>query len=284
MKSLLKVGTFTLGLVLFYLAFANSIPQIESVPPEEGTAELTAGLGGAELALIGEEIFNTKGGCLTCHGLGAPGPRAPDLAQAAIEAPRRLADPDYGGQATTPADYLVESLLEPRLYAVSGYEPMGANISAILTLAEIKAVAAYLQSLGGEVTLALTEEDVAAASAAAPVLSPVEGQLAPGSTEEQQAPEAVVAAVQKAGCGACHVIAGIAGAAGQVGPDLSDIGTRADRDYIRESLVDPQAAIAEGCPTGPCPDPSVMPAIGTLLSEAEVGLVVDYLSTLTSEQ
>jgi cytochrome c oxidase cbb3-type subunit 3 len=47
----------------------------------------------------------------------------------------------------------------------------------------------------------------------------------------------------KGNCGACHSIAGEGGVAG---PDLTQIGEARSAAYLRESLVDPQAAVPEG--------------------------------------
>jgi cytochrome c oxidase cbb3-type subunit III len=44
----------------------------------------------------------------------------------------------------------------------------------------------------------------------------------------------------KGGCAQCHAIAGHGGA---IGPDLSDAGARLDRDFLRASLVTPEASI-----------------------------------------
>lgn len=74
-----------------------------------------------------------------------------------------------------------------------------------------------------------------------------------------------------ANCTACHRI-GPEGS--NVGPALTDIGKR-DRDYILESLMDPQAQIAEGFPT-----PSSMPPIGLILPPREIRDLVEFLSTV----
>jgi cytochrome c oxidase cbb3-type subunit 3 len=47
----------------------------------------------------------------------------------------------------------------------------------------------------------------------------------------------------KGNCGACHSISGEGGVAG---PDLTQIGESRSAAYLRESLVDPQAAVPEG--------------------------------------
>jgi nitric oxide reductase subunit C len=51
-------------------------------------------------------------------------------------------------------------------------------------------------------------------------------------------------------------------------------------EYIRESIVDPEAFIAHECPTGPCPH-GVMPAtLAQTLSAEELDAVVEYLAGL----
>jgi putative heme-binding domain-containing protein len=47
----------------------------------------------------------------------------------------------------------------------------------------------------------------------------------------------------KGGCAACHSIQGEGGLSG---PDLAGIGVRRSAQYLRESVVDPQAAVPEG--------------------------------------
>jgi nitrite reductase (NO-forming)/hydroxylamine reductase len=97
--------------------------------------------------------------------------------------------------------------------------------------------------------------------------------------------DAAIAAANKGGCAACHVIPGIPNAQGQVGPNLSNIGvdaaTRREgytaQEYIRESLVEPAAFTAPDCPTGPCIT-GAMPILQ--LTDEEVGALVGYLSTL----
>ena len=91
---------------------------------------------------------------------------------------------------------------------------------------------------------------------------------------------------QQAGCGACHVLAD-AGGAGNIGPDLSQIGSVAAtrvtgqtaEEYIKTSIVNPGAYLTAECPTGACPA-NVMPqTFGASLSEAELAALVTYLSS-----
>ncbi len=98
----------------------------------------------------------------------------------------------------------------------------------------------------------------------------------------------------KGGCGACHTIPGVEGAVGQIGPDLSEIGTRAEAllqsgeytgsattvsEYLHESLVEPNAYISGACPAGACPQ-GLMPVFSGSLNDQELGAVVSYLASL----
>lgn len=102
------------------------------------------------------------------------------------------------------------------------------------------------------------------------------------------APAEVAAIVTKGTCFACHVIPGVPNAAGQVGPNLSEIGvvgaTRIPgytaEQYIRESLLQPNDFIAPECPTGPCLPNLMVQNLGDTLTEEEIDTLVAYLATL----
>jgi len=61
-----------------------------------------------------------------------------------------------------------------------------------------------------------------------------------------------------------------------VGPALDGIAGKQNEDYLRQSLVDPQAAIAEGFPV----EVSPMPPFGVLLSPQELEDVLAFVKTL----
>ncbi len=98
-----------------------------------------------------------------------------------------------------------------------------------------------------------------------------------------------IAAFNKGGCATCHTIPGIPNAAGVVGPDLSAIGEEGGQrisgvsteDYIRESILDPDAFLAPECPLGPCPDNVMPPNLADKLSTGDLDLIVAYLAALT---
>ena len=61
--------------------------------------------------------------CGSCHTLTAAGARGvfgPTHDHLARTAARRIADPKYKGDATTPADYIRESILTPNAYIAGG--------------------------------------------------------------------------------------------------------------------------------------------------------------------
>jgi cytochrome c2 len=87
-------------------------------------------------------------------------------------------------------------------------------------------------------------------------------------------------AFNRNGCYACHSITGTV----LVGPSLLaiyghdqplDDGTSviADDDYIRESIVEPQAKIVKGFP-------GTMPKYGELLADEDVAALVEYIKSL----
>jgi cytochrome c oxidase subunit II len=74
-----------------------------------------------------------------------------------------------------------------------------------------------------------------------------------------------------AGCGGCHALEK-AGTDAQVGPPLDDVGARG-ADFVRESIVDPDADVTEGY------QPGVMPStFGESLSSQEIDALVQYLT------
>jgi hypothetical protein len=99
-----------------------------------------------------------------------------------------------------------------------------------------------------------------------------------------------VALIMGSGCGSCHAM-GDLGEARKVGPDLTGIGlVAADRipgmsaeEYLRASIVDPNAFIVPNCPNGPCM-PNIMPRdYRGFLSPDQVEILVAYLMEQTEE-
>jgi mono/diheme cytochrome c family protein len=156
-----------LGLIVattaFYTMVGQLVPQKEVHPPTE--TALKKEMSSDELVKAGKEIAEGKGLCSTCHTIGRSGAlRFPDLAGiGARAATRRPGHSDV--------DYLAESIYDPNLYIVPGFNPGMPVINKPpigLSDQEILAVIAYLQSLGGKVTVTMESKVWPLGSGAAP--------------------------------------------------------------------------------------------------------------------
>jgi mono/diheme cytochrome c family protein len=258
-----KVGLFALIVMGSYSYFANSIPQIESKPPQELSLE-GGNVTPAQLVKAGEEIFHTKGTCEICHRIGQKGTRAPDLA--GIGARAAKTKPGMSAKA-----YILESLLQPAAYIVEGYPPIMPAVDKppiALNRSEVWALTAFLESLGGNVDVTLNDvpATVGAGSGGAGAVAELK---IPG---DPKAGEAVFQG--KGTCIACHK-AGKIGAA-QVGPDLSQIAKIQTPDYIMKKILDPK-----GAGTVANFPPGVMPQdFGTRLTSKEYVDLLAFLLTL----
>lgn len=82
-------------------------------------------------------------------------------------------------------------------------------------------------------------------------------------------------------CVTCHTVSTLPGARGTLGPGLDDVGRRArqldpqgeGKRYLRESILNPGSVVREGFVNG-------MPSFEGKMSEQELSLLVDWLSTL----
>jgi mono/diheme cytochrome c family protein len=259
----LKVGVFALIVMGSYTYFANSIPQIESKPPQELSLE-GGNVTPAQLVKAGEEIFHTKGSCEICHRIGQKGTRAPDLAGIGARAGKTR-------PGMSAKQYILESLLQPGAYVVEGYPnimpqvdkpPIGLNRS------EVWALVAFLESLGGTVDVMLNDIPPTVGATAAGGGAAAEVKL-PG---DPKAGEAIFAG--KAGCIACHK-AGKVGAS-PVGPDLSHIAKIQTPEYIMKKILDPVGSgTVAGYPKGVMP-----PIFGQTLTAKEYVDLVAFLLTL----
>jgi cytochrome c553 len=77
-----------------------------------------------------------------------------------------------------------------------------------------------------------------------------------------------------AACASCHTVNG---KGGDVGPILDGIAVRADKAYILESLMEPNAKFAKGYENL---EISPMPPLGVLLKEQELADILAFLATL----
>jgi mono/diheme cytochrome c family protein len=259
-----KVGVFALIVMGSYAYYANSIPQIESKPPQELSLE-GGNVTPAQLVKAGEEIYKTKGTCEICHRIGQKGTRAPDLAGIGA----RAAKTKPGMSAK---QYIIESLLNPGAFVVEGYPPIMPAVDKppiALNRSEVWALTAFLESLGGTVDVTLNDIPATVGAAGAGATSAAAEIKLPG---DPKAGEAVFAG--KGSCIACHK-AGAIGAS-PVGPDLSQIAKIQTPDYIMKKILDPAGmGTVAGYPKGVMP-----PTMGQTLNAKEYTDLVAFLLTL----
>jgi len=276
MTNFLKVSGFSLLMIGGFAAYSNfGIPQIMPAPPPvEEKLELGA-MTMDQFVVLGGKIYNGKGTCTLCHN--AMG-RAPMLDKIGAVAAENLKNPNYQGAAKTVEEYLHESLVKPSAFVAAGFGKAGSNDTESpmpdvsgggigLAEAEIAAVIAYLQdSSGSEVTVSIPAMPAAGA----------------GTSNAEEAallktPEEIIA---KYTCGVCHIFTGHAVAGhdlearpGTLGPSLARIGATKNKEYLRQSILDPDAVIAKGYAPGMMPR-----TYGEQLKAQELEMLVNYLA------
>lgn len=267
---LIKTLAFCLGLTLVFTLVTTLLPQVEGEAPSEQKVDLSS-LTIDDFIVLGEDLFNNKGTCTLCHK-PAPLGRAPDVQGLDMKttSAERLADERYKGKASDSESYLRESMIDPGQYVVAGWGKKGSNDTESpmprvdkapieLSAIEIDAIIAYLQSKdGNDVTVQLPSPEAAAAvvADASPAAAP-----APAATPEE--------ALAKFACSSCHAMDSHDAL---VGPGLVDVGARLTETLIRQSVLDPNAVIAEGFP-------AAMPAdFAEKMTVKELEMIVQYLA------
>lgn len=219
---LLTIAVLTILSTAFYMYVGQLVPQKEVHPPE--VIELDPNLSPEEMAGVGRGIFEDKGLCSTCHTLGKSGAlRFPDLGGIGSRAGTRI--PGVSG-----LQYLTQSLYTPDAYIVEGFTPGMPTMNRPpiqLTDQEILAVIAYLQTLGGTLTVSME------------TILPIPGREVPEESGEPAAETASAAAptggpVEKFQCSSCHRL-------DQPGRlkavSLYDVGSRLSRDQIMAATL-----------------------------------------------
>ncbi len=255
----IRILGFVIVIDLFYMSIGQFwLSQTEEHPPAE--LEIAVDTDTDTLISMGRTLLGARGGCLLCHKTSEQGnTRGPDLRGVGARAASRR--PGMSAEA-----YLVESLVDPGAYVVEEFAAAGGlTIMPVATLppadlapTELKALIAYLQSLGGEVTVEITAEDVAAAAL------------------KKEKPTAAVDThpgrdlVTKHGCIACH---DVNGTIRLVGPPLTNVRERLSAAEIRQSIMDPDSVIAEGFPPG-----LMLKDFAQTVPTEELDQIVSYLS------
>jgi mono/diheme cytochrome c family protein len=188
----------------------------------------------------GKALFTQK--CGSCHQLaraGTQGQTGPSL-DAAFRAAL-----DKGLSRDTVEGIVHRQILHPRRGSV-----MPADL---VTGQDAKDVAAYVSYAAHR-----TGQDSGALAQAG---------LAGATTGEQ--------IFTAAGCAGCHTLSK-AGATGTIGPSLNDLANSGDvkgspEDYVRESVLDPDAVVVSGFQAG------VMPSFKGKLTDKQIQALVQYL-------
>jgi mono/diheme cytochrome c family protein len=189
----------------------------------------------------GKALFTER--CGTCHILGRAGTQGrtgPDL-----DAAFRTALSD-GMNRDTVQGIVHDQILNPRKNSA-----MPAELVTGEDAEDVAAYVAFAAARAGEDEGALAQAGLA------------------GATTGEQIFTA-------AGCAACHTLAK-ANASGTIGPSLDELAQAAGQqegspeDYVRESLIDPDAVVAEGFQSG------VMPSYEGRLSDEQLQTLAEYL-------
>ena len=170
-----RIGALVLASTAFYTYVGQMVPQKEVLPPEETVlgGEMTT----EEMVKVGRQVAEGKGLCVTCHTIGKSGAlRFPDLAGVGGRAKTRI-------PGMSDVDYLAQSLYEPNVFIVEGFNPGMPEINKPpigLSDEEILTVIAYLQSLGGTPTVTLKTSHRYFTAGAPTGAAPTPGTVPPG--------------------------------------------------------------------------------------------------------
>jgi mono/diheme cytochrome c family protein len=178
------------------------------------------------------------GSCHTLNRAGTQGTQGPNLDDAFRSA---LAD---GFDRDTVQGIVEDQIAHPRKNSI-----MQPGLVEGATAEDVAAYVAYASGKSGEDGGALAQAGLA------------------GATSGEQIFTA-------AGCGGCHSF-GPAGTNGNIGPSLDDLaaaaGSADPEEFVRESILDPDAEVAQGFNSG------VMPSFDGKLDDKQIQALVEYL-------
>lgn len=286
MTNALKIFGFTVLVLAFYAYVGQMVPQERAYPPE--TTELSADMGTEEMVEVGQEIFDNKGTCNTCHAVeeGEGTGRFPNLHDIGTIADERR-------EGYSDIEYLAESLYQPNEYLVEGYNPAMPQVNQPpieLSDQEIKAVIAYLQSLGGTPTITMDttlqyESDGTASEGG----QEEQATTTPQTGEAGDGGETATGTASAASgeelfneylCNTCHVLDG---PTDKVGPSLYDVGSRLSRAEIYQEIMDPDATVREGYPAGQMKTTLEGVSFYEEVTAQELQTMVDFLASQTGD-
>ncbi len=146
---------FIAACILLIAALSIRRDDSRSLPPSSNRTVVPTVEPSAIPLVTGEESIQDqfiRAGCPVCHIIpgiaGANGQVGPPLLLGKT-GPARLADPHYSGHAKTVREYIVESIVAPQEYIVSGYpeRTMPPWYGSKLSAAALDQMAAYLEGI-----------------------------------------------------------------------------------------------------------------------------------------
>lgn len=203
----------------------------------------------------GQRVYNVY--CIGCHGVNGDGNG--QAAAMLLIKPRNFVNGDFkffhfGEAGPLPTDASLAMTIR------NGVPGSAMPAFPLLSEQEVIDVRTYIKSFreGGWATAATT--GVGEVVTAPPI---------EGTTGEEL--------FVNSGCNACHQLDALKSIGG-VGPNLTQVGGRRTVDEIKQSIMDPNAVIAEACPAGPCPS-NVMPQnFAQRLKPEQIDALAQFLS------
>src|SRR2546426_9001464 len=136
-------------------AYKKFIPESDRPKPAGAPGGAPAGPAPGAPVVTGDEPVNEifiKALCFACHtipGIPGAGVGVWPKDSGKTNAPKRLKDPNYKGNATTVREYIMESIITPSKYVVPGFPDniMPKDFGKKLNAAEINKVINYLSQL-----------------------------------------------------------------------------------------------------------------------------------------
>ena len=221
-------------------------------------------------AELGAQLYNQQG-CVACHSIDGSKRVGPSF----LKVYGREATYDSGRPYKADEDYIHESILSPNTHVVDGFPPnQMPAFKGILSDEQISAIIAWMRTLDGS---------QAAAPVAASSTQFQFAKLLNGDDPSKQTPAARGKLLYQAkACVGCHSVDG----SRVVGPTWKGLygaqdhkitgGTTvtADDAYIKESILEPAAKIADGYQAG------LMPSFKGQLSDAEIADIIEFMKSI----
>ena len=225
-----------------------------------GCAVGTGGVEGQGDVSRGKQLFQAK--CAACHTLaeaGASGKVGPNL------------DDAFGSdRAQGFKEATVRQVVADQIRFAGNYGTTGPTMPRnLVSGADVTAVASYVASVAGQ-----PSAHVSAAAASPPTTTAATAPAPSGGGANVAAGKTAFTAQ---GCVACHTLTA-AGATAKIGPDLDKLKGYAQKagkpldEFIRESIVKPNAYVEKGYP------PGVMPQSFASLPKSTLDALVAFLA------